>query len=70
MSNLTYMNLFMEYSFFFYNFFTHVAMDMVGVCYKNGEGVIKNLIKAKEWYMKAAAQGDMEAQEALDKLNQ
>jgi len=45
-------------------------MDMVGVCYKNGEGVIKNLIKAKEWYMKAAAQGDMEAQEALDKLNQ
>ena len=38
--------------------------------YKNGIGVTKDVNKAKEWYIKAAAQGDKDAQQALDKLNQ
>jgi len=46
------------------------GMYNVGDCYKDGEGVTKDLNKAKEWYAKAVAQGDEEAQEYLDALNQ
>ena len=38
--------------------------------YKYGIGMTKDLNKAKEWYTKAAAQGDTDAQQALDVLNQ
>ena len=44
-------------------------MYNVGIYYEGGTGVTKDLIKAKEWYAKAAAQGDKQAQAALDKLN-
>ena len=33
------------------------------------KGAIKDINKAKEWYMKAAAHGDKDAQKDLDKLN-
>ena len=45
------------------------AMFNLGYCYKEGDGVIKNLNQAREWYTKAAAQGDAEAQTQLDSLN-
>ena len=32
-------------------------------------GVTKDLNKAREWYTKAVAQGDAEAQNCLDRLN-
>ncbi|MBR4678407.1 MAG: SEL1-like repeat protein [Bacteroidales bacterium] len=41
----------------------------MGVSYENGEGVPKNIKKAKEWYSKAAAQGLEQAEEALKNLN-
>ena len=43
-------------------------MNNLGDCYKDGEGVTKDLNKAKEWYIKAAAHGDEDAQEKLDEL--
>ena len=47
-----------------------IAMKNVGVFYEDGlGGVTKNLNKAKEWYTKAAAQGDKAAQTNLDELN-
>jgi len=45
------------------------AMLNVGACYKNGDGVTKDLNKATEWFTKAAAQGRVSAQAALDRLN-
>ena len=39
------------------------------VRYQNGNGVTKDLNKAKEWYTKAAAQGHKKAQTHLDRLN-
>ena len=47
-----------------------VAMNNVGVLYRFGSGVTKDLNKGKEWLAKAAAQGDADAQEKLDELNQ
>ena len=38
------------------------AQNKLGVCYAKGEGVKKNLVKAIEWYTKAAEQGLMRAQ--------
>ena len=46
------------------------AMWNVGNFYEIGIGVTKDLNKAKEWYTKAAAQGNVRAQEKLDTLNQ
>ena len=45
------------------------GMYNVGACYKDGRGVTKELNKAKEWFAKAAAQGDVDAQHQLDGLN-
>ena len=36
-----------------------------GICYKNGEGVEKDLVKAVECFMKAAEMGHAEAQNRL-----
>ena len=44
-------------------------MYNVGACYQLGSGVAKDLNKAKEWYTKAAAQGQPNAQPRLDLLN-
>lgn len=40
---------------------------LLGICYENGEGVKKDLIKAVEWYQKSAAQGEARAQFHLGK---
>ena len=45
-------------------------MYNVGCSYKYGEGVTKDLNKAKEWWTKAAAQGVERAQSQLDRLNE
>ena len=50
------------------------AMTNVGECYEDGrwqdgEGVTKDLNKAKEWYTKGAAQGNADSQNKLDALN-
>ena len=47
------------------------GMFNLGYCYQYGEGdgVTKDLNKAKEWFAKAAAQGLEAAQTKLDKLN-
>ena len=37
------------------------AQNNLGVYYARGEGVRKNLLKAVEWYTKAAEQGLMRA---------
>lgn len=37
-------------------------------CYENGEGVERDISKAKYWYKKAAEKGDSEAKKALEKL--
>ena len=44
-------------------------MTNVGLCYEEGSGVRQDLIKAKEWYSKGAAQGDGGAQEGLARLS-
>jgi len=41
----------------------------VAVCYKDGDGVTIDINKAKEWYAKAAAQRNENAQTQLDRLN-
>ena len=53
------------------NLGNYLAMYNVGECYKDGTGeVTKDLRKARGWYTKAAAQGDKDAQAALDALNE
>ena len=44
-------------------------MYFVGNCYKDGEGVTKDLNKAIEWRTKAAAHGVQQAQVALNDIN-
>lgn len=44
-----------------------IAQCNLGVCYKNGNGVEKNLEEAIKWYTKAADQGYAEAQYYLGK---
>ena len=44
-------------------------MSNVGECYRDGIGATKDLVKAREWYTKAAAQGNTDAQIDLDELN-
>ena len=40
----------------------------MGDCYEKGDGVERNLKKAKEWYAKAAKQGYKEAMQRLIEL--
>ena len=43
-------------------------MNALGNIYKDGQvGVVKDLNKAREWYTKAAAQGDEDAKTKLTK---
>jgi len=42
----------------------------VAICYTKGDGVLQDLSVASNWYRKAAEQGSMEAQSALQSLNQ
>ena len=44
------------------------AQNRMGNFYENGYGVTKDNIQALAWYKKAADQGDMNAQTALDRL--
>ena len=46
-----------------------MSMYNVGVDYQEGTGVTIDLNKAREWYTKAAAHGDTNAQTSLDELN-
>lgn len=41
------------------------AQFHLGNCYYEGKGVTKDLAKAKEWWMKAAKQGNQSAKENL-----
>jgi TPR repeat protein len=41
------------------------AQLLLGSCYENGEGVIKNMVEAAKWYRKAAEQGIVQAQVCL-----
>ena len=46
------------------------SMQMIGMYYETGRGVVtKDVNKAKEWYVKAIAQGSKKAQAKLDALN-
>jgi uncharacterized protein len=42
------------------------AQHHVGCCYAIGDGVERDLAKATHWFMKAAAQGFIPAQEWLE----
>jgi TPR repeat protein len=44
-------------------------MYNLGICYEYGQGVTKDLNKAREWYTKAVAQGSAGAQTQLGSLN-
>lgn len=46
------------------------AQFQLGFMYSKGLGTIHDMKKAKEWWKKAAQQGQKEAAEALEKLNQ
>ena len=45
------------------------AMYNLGTSYNNGRGVTKDLNQAREWFTKAVAQGQPNAQTQLDSLN-
>ena len=45
------------------------AMYYIGGKYENGEGVTKDLAKARSYYQKAADGGDSHATEALKRLS-
>lgn len=45
-----------------------LAQYNLGVAYAIGQGVTKSIEQAREWYQKAAAQEDTDAQQALEKL--
>ena len=48
----------------------HWAQYLIGACYRQHcGGTTKDMTKAKEWYVKSAAQGDPDAQTQLDSLN-
>jgi len=46
------------------------AQFNLGVCYKNGWGVTKDLAEAVRWFRKAARQGDQNAQKILNDLGE
>lgn len=41
-----------------YPYFFNLAMNNLGICYENGQGVEQNYQKAVEFYQKAADLGD------------
>ena len=41
------------------------AQAFLGLLYAEGHGVPKNYVKARQWYEKAAAQGDADAQDHM-----
>jgi TPR repeat protein len=45
-----------------------LAKCCLGLAHERGEGVRKNIGRARSWYEKAAAQGDAQAQKALERL--
>ncbi len=45
------------------------GMFNLGYCYVLEVGVTEDINKAKQWYIKAAAQGDDRAQTELNRLN-
>lgn len=45
------------------------AQYMLGFCYHRGFGVNRNLLKAREWYEKAAKQGHAKARQHLEAMN-
>ena len=47
----------------------YINVYIVGYDYEKGTGVAKDQNKAREWYIKSAAQGEKDAQIRLDKLN-
>nr|WP_328988084.1 SEL1-like repeat protein [Thiorhodovibrio winogradskyi] len=44
------------------------AQFLLGLAYEHGEGVEQDKFRAIQWYQKAAAQGNSNAQEALRRL--
>ena len=42
-----------------------VAQNNLGLCYHNGDGVVKDLMQAVSWWRKAAEQGDADASHNL-----
>ena len=46
------------------------AQYSLGVMYYNGKGVDQSLTKAREWFTKAASQGDEAADNALKLLDE
>ena len=44
-------------------------MYNLGICYEEGRGVTKDVNQAREWYTKAVAQGQPQAQTQLGRLN-
>ncbi|MBR5829146.1 MAG: sel1 repeat family protein, partial [Bacteroidaceae bacterium] len=45
-----------------------ISQSMLGHCYLNGNGVAQDSIKAREWYDKAAAQGEPRALFAISTI--
>ncbi|MBQ9213603.1 MAG: SEL1-like repeat protein, partial [Bacteroidales bacterium] len=45
------------------------AQNNLGVCYEKGQGVKKDYNKAKEWFSKAAEQGNEKAKTNLKRVN-
>ena len=43
-------------------------MVNIGYCYQHGEGVVKDLNKAVEWYQKAADKGSDKAKKQLENI--
>lgn len=44
------------------------AQNIVGVCYRDGLGVERDMAKAEQWFLKAAEQGEAKAQSNLGHL--
>ena len=42
-----------------------IIRQLVGVCYEDGTGVVKDEVEAVKYYKMAADQGDADAQKAL-----
>ena len=46
-----------------------IAQCTLGLCYQDGDGVEKDLVKAREWLTKAAARGNERAKKALAQMD-
>lgn len=47
---------------------SETAQYNLGLCYETGRGVEQDIDEAAEWYEKAAEQGNVKAQAALERL--